>query len=402
MYAARLAVAAVSCSMIVACSGDPDGNNTNGMSNNSNGSTNNVASNNSNNSNNQNVVDNNSTNNTTTPNNTIAGPEGRALAVTSDFATGMSAWHLAALSELGVADYPIGNGDVAIARGSQHAYVLDRNNSQVQVIDAVTLDDLGIIDVAGAAPSNPNDATDAMGKTYISLYNTGELAVATPNGADWDVSRISLATYDDYDQNPEPSAMHTDGDFVLVVLQRLQDFAPVEDSMLVVVDAGDDSVADALNLGVFNAQAGLRPVGSSFAVGATGDYGANDGGILALTRTAAGDYGVGDLLVTEDELGGDLLDFVFVTETRGFAVITLPDFSSKLLEFEVGGDVNPVDTVAAPGFAGLDVSFDGRWLAVGDRAPEVNAFLLFDLEDALDSSHVLSTTLPPSGFRFLP
>jgi hypothetical protein len=346
-----------------------------------------------------NVATNNSNNTTSMP------PMGSALAASADFATSASSWHRADLGPLTADDNSFGAGDIGIALGPNWGFVLDRDNSQVQVLDfAAGNDDAGIVDVSGAAATNPHDATDAGGNAYISLYDAGEIAVATPNGADWDQSRISLSQFDTFDDNPEPSAMLTDGALVLVVLQQLQDFVGVEPSQLLVIDSSDDSFVGApIDLGVTNAQAGLRTVGDNYAVGVTGDFGANDGGILQITRNGEGDYVVGEMLVTEDDLGGDLLDFVFTSDTAGYAVITLPDFSSQLLSFTTGAnvDVVVVSAVTAPGFGGLD--FRDGWLAVGERDPGAMAFMLFDLADpSLETSFSIPSTLPPSGFVFLP
>ncbi len=413
MMIRKSAVAAIACSVLVACSADPDATNTNGSPNNSTNNTtssnnapnNTTASNNGSNNTSPNTTN---TNNTTTPNNTTNTnqmrvlPAGLALAASADFAPPASGYHV--LTESSQEDMSFGSGDVAVAVGTQYGFVLDRSNAQVQVLDAASaLADLGIIDVSGVGTTNPYDATDAMGKVFVSLYNASELAVATPNGADWDQSRISLATYDAFDGNPEAGAMAADEGFVLVVLQRLQDFVGVENSMLLVVDASTDSVTDAVDLGVINAQAGLRRAGAGFAVGVTGDFGALDGGILGITRNAAGDYAPGAMLVDEATLGGDLLDFVFVSDTRGFAVITLADFSSQLIEFELGGPAARFEALASPGFGGLDLSSDGRWLAVGERDPANQAFVLYDLDVEPPALAVeLPTTLAPNGFRFIP
>ena len=375
MKTREFAVAAV---LLLAACGDPQ-DDPNG--NTSNNPTNNAATNGTT-----------STNNVTSPD----GAEFLALAASSDFAT--SAVHV--VEATAATETPFGSGDVAVAVGTDRAFGLDRSNGLVQVFDpAAGLSEVSVIAIA-ANLANPHDAVDAMGKVYISLYNGGSLVVATPNGDTWAQVTIDLAVHDDFDQNPEPSAMAADGGFVLVVLQRLQDFVGVENSLLLVIDASDDSEVDAIDLGATNVQAGLRRMGSGFAVGATGDYGVNDGGIIAITRNEPGDYAVGEMLVDEAALGGDLLDFVFVTDTRGYAVITLPDFSSQLLEFEVGGAVSIVDTVVSPGFGGLDIAPDGRWLAVGDRDPAAQGFVLFDLDAG--THEPIPTTLPPASFRFMP
>lgn len=410
---AKLTVVAVSC-LLAACGGDPEGNNTNGMPNNENNTNNANNTNNENNTSGSNNGMNNPTNNETNnannptnngtntptnngsnnPNNSL----GRGLAASADFGAGTSAWHAATLDDQMLSDNAFGSGDVAVTLGDAWAYVLDRNGSQVQVLDA-DLGDMGIIDVSGVGTTNPFAATDAGGSAYISLFNVGEIAVATPNGADWDQERLDLSSYD-ADGNPEPAAMLTDEGFVVVVLQTLQNFMGVDNSQLLVIDSSDNSMS-AIDLGVTNAQAGLRWAGDNLAVGVTGDFGANDGGILLVTRDAAGSYSAGTMAVTEDDLGGDLLDFVFVDETTAYAVITLPDFSSQLLEVDLstGVDVNQVPEVTSPGFGGLDVSQGGNYLAVGERATGAEKFVLLSLNG--DDDIELPTTQPPSGFVFM-
>ena len=149
--------------------------------------------------------------------------------------------------------------------------------------------------------------------------------------------------------------MIADGNFILVVAQKLQEFVGVQNSSLLVIDASLDEVAAEVDLGQRNVQAGIRRFGEGWAVGSTGDFGAMDGGIIELGGSE-GAYSTGALLVSEEELGGDLLDFVFADDVTGYAVISLPDFSSQLIRFTTTGEADTVAWVSAPGFGGIDVS----------------------------------------------
>lgn len=392
--------------MLAACGGDNNDNNTSG-NNHTNGTTGTTGptetngttgTNSGTTETNSGTSDtNNGTTETTNGTGGTNGPDERhgfAIATSSDFAS--SAFHVVELSEEeGVADEAaFGSGDVVVAANGTYGFALDRTSGAVRVVDDAG-QSLG--EVAAGEGSNPHSAVEVGGRVVITGYNSAELIVAEEDGGAWTTSNLSLASYD-ADGNPEAGAMLADGDHVLVVLQRLTGFMGVENSQLLVLDTTDDSFGTPIDLGVKNAQAGLRAFGAGFAVGATGDYGAADGGIVAITRNGAGDYEVGEMIVSEADLGGDLLDFVFVSDTEGLAVISLPDFSSQLWAFDTNGNVEQVDVVSSPGLGGLSVSSDGQFVIVGDRDTVAPGFVVFDRLDTTWQTHyAIPTTLPPSS-----
>ena len=390
---------ALLCSVLAACGGPTSKNN---------GSTNNGASNNA-------------TNNGTTPNNgTTTGtnngtggnqsPLGLALAVSADFATGESAFHELRFGpgpdEASTVDTSFGSGDVAVSVGDGYAFVLDRNGGQIQVFDRLDLSDLGVFEIGTG--TNPQFATDAADKAFVTLYNTGQIAVAsrdlTADG--WEVELIDLAAYDETDGNPEPSAIRIDdGDgYVLVVLQTLTDFAGVQNSQLLPIEASTLAVGQPIDLGVKNAQGGFeRSPEGDLTVGYTGDYGIPDGGILRLRKNGPGDFQPDGDIVTEEQLGGDLLDYALTDRHSGYAVISKEDFSTALVLFAEAseGDVFLQQLpVESPGYSGLDTTAVA--LAVGARGTDFTGFsvLVGDAEEPAETIE-LPTALPPAGFEFL-
>lgn len=351
---------------------------------------------------------NNSTNNVTNNGTSdIEAPNFRGVAVASDFAEDASGWSsiIATSGELDVGETPMAALDVGVSAGERWVYVLDRTFDVVRVIDPMNdLEQHAELTFAGGA-SNPHTAVDVDGKTYVSFYNTGQIGVV--DGIDAGSTEvdtfIDLTSHDD-DQNPEPAAMVVDGTDVLVVLQTLTEFAGVADSQLAIIDSTTDEVTAVVPLeGRKNAAAGLRPIpgSSTYSVGWTGDYGAMDGGIAVLD---GGDPAAAALtdVIDEAALGGDLLDHVMVDEHRGYAVISLPDFSSQLVAFDTGDGeptVEVIDTIEAPA-PGLAITGDGAWLAVGDRGADRDYTFFSTSLGTYEKVWSAPLTYGPAGFAF--
>jgi len=388
------------CLFLTAC-GNPPAKTNNGNNNGNNNGTNNGGTNNGT------SATNNGT--TTTNNGTGTNNGGRglvALAASADFATSESAWHVVTIdpdtTDATSTTTAFGTGDLGVSVGDRWAYVLDRNAGRIQVLSTPTLEDAGVFDVDPGA--NPQFATDVDGKIFVSLYGSSAVAVATPDASatGFDVSTIDLASYDPTDGNPEASAIAADEGFVLVVLQTLTEFSGVENSQLLAIRAEDDAPGEAIDLGVKNAQAGLeRTPEGQLTVGYTGDYGVLDGGVVRLRRNGPGDFQPDGDIVTEEQLGGDLLDYVVLGPHEVLAVISLEDFSTQLVWFvdaSEGDFVLETLPVSSPGFAGLDTA--AAWWVAGSRQPAIQGFEIF-VQGAVEPTEHIPTALPPAGIVFI-
>jgi sugar lactone lactonase YvrE len=154
--------------------------------------------------------------------------------------------------------------------------------------------------------------------------------------------------------------MVVDGDYLLVNLQRLSGFMGTENSALAVIDTANDTIVDVdpmksgtqpLVLPGKNSFGGLvRVDADTFAVGLTGSYGMQDGEIVRIDRSGPGSYSVGETVVTEMALGGDLTDYAMVDAESGFALVSLMEdgnFVTKLKYFSTGSGMTQVEEVSA-------------------------------------------------------
>ncbi len=410
------ALIAVACGP--ANNGDGGSNNGSTAASNNGAETNNgQASNNGESSNNGTTATSNNgtaSNNGTSTNNETSGSnngtdtfaEFRAVAVSSDFAADSSSWLSLGIDEQGAFgdETQMAASDVGVSAGERWVYVVDRTFGMLWVVDPQNDLELHSEVGLGGFGANPYAAIDAGGKTFVSLYDTGQIGVADSIdiGTDAFDRAIALDAFDT-DSNPEPGSMVFDGDNTLVVaLQTLVNFTAESDSQLAVIDVQAETATATILTGVKNLQAGMQWVGDDLAVGWTGAFGAMDGGIGIVGRTGPGEFdGTVETVVTEEELGGDLLSFVMTSATSGVAVISLADFSSKALKFEVGQTttIEELTDIESPGFGGIAYDEARNLWAIGDRGA-TPGFTIFDLSN--DESVEWSSQFSPAGLVFVP
>lgn len=256
--------------------------------------------------------------------------------------------------------------------------------------------------------SNPQDiAVVAPDRAYVLRYADPELLVVHPlTGATQ--GRVDLSAYADADGVPEMAYSLVHGGRVYVALQRLVDFEPGDYSSLLVIDGASGTVEREIRLSTRDPFAPLRyvPALDAISVPEVGLFGELDGGVELLAPDAAGPAG---LVVTEAELGGDLVDALVVDATRGYAVIAVADGGgqqhTELVRFDPSSGQRRATLLAAAGFdySFMALSPDRRQLWLTDRtrsAPGVRVFSVAD--DRQLTAAPIDTGLPPFMICFVP
>lgn len=255
--------------------------------------------------------------------------------------------------------------------------------------------------------SNPHDiAVLNANKAYVTLYGESDLLLVNPTPkadcTDFLLGRIDLSSFADEDGIPEMDQMAIVDGLLYVAIQRLLDFAPAGPGALIVIDTATDQVVDEIELTgqqPFSSTKGLVVRDGKIVVGQVGNFGATDGGIETVdlqTRNAEG------FLITEEELGGDLNDFVLVSDTLAYALVSAPDFTTSLVRFDpTRGIVAGVLLSGAEFLSDLELN-DRNEMFVSDRSFSTPGIRIFRASTGEElTAEPIDVGLPPFEIVFL-
>jgi hypothetical protein len=303
--------------------------------------------------------------------------------------------------------------------GADNVLVLDRNtNFGVVTQYSVAGTGLNPRDIHVEPVSTPGSAP---GRAFITLYESNSLMVCDAlTGAN--VSTIDLSVFADADGLCEMDQMievpslpgHPEG-LLMVSIQR-QDRSGswwvAGDAVLALVDIATETLVDAnpgtpevdgIDLQLRNpfwrlAWANVNG-GWKVLVNCPGDYGADDGGIEIVDPFGWQSEGV---LVSDGDLGGDILDFQLLGSTIGWAITNSATYQTALVQFNpsTGSVLQTPLTSAGFDLVDLEMSFDGR-LFVGDRDATTPGIRIYDPVGGSLLAGPLNTGLPPFDFTLL-
>jgi hypothetical protein len=272
------------------------------------------------------------------------------------------------------------------------------------------------------AGSNPHDIVVAQpgrrgvapGKAYVTRYGAKELWIVDPAARGcrrFKRGTIDLSPWADADGLPEMDQMALVGDRLFVTVQRLdrgRGFAPTGSSRLLVIDTASDAVTGEIVLAGRNAfgdASGIvrDPTTGRLAVSTPGDlYAVGDGGIQwvdpgTMTADPAGFF------VTEDQLGGNITDFVVLSATKAYAIVQRQDLRNALVVFD---PTNPaaVRTLFTREAFLPDIALapDGMlWLADQSR-PGYGIRIVDPAIDDFVTAKPIDVGLPPFSIGFQP
>ena len=286
-------------------------------------------------------------------------------------------------------------------------YVVNRGGANnVQVLDPQQ-GYTTILQFSVGAGRNPQDiAFDSEGDAYVSCYDEAVLLqVDKETGAI--ITSWSTEPFADADGLPETAWMETADDLLYIACQRLDRddwYAPTDASYLAVFDMAAEQWVDVdpaapgvqgIVLTGTNPFAQLEPVAArqQLRVCCVGYWGLLDGGVETVDLVARTSLG---FEITEQELGGDVLDMATALDGWRFAIVSNPSFETAVVRYApASGDVAVVDQAA--GYVHADLAFDGTFMIyVADRTLANHGLRVFDAVGATElTSAPLPAGLPP-------
>jgi len=304
------------------------------------------------------------------------------------------------------------HSDAVVRAAGGLAYVVNRFLADnLEILDPAR-NFATVLQCSTGAASNPHDvAVVAPHKAYVTRYGKSELWIVDPGASSCDrfhIGTIDLGPYADADGLPEMSQMAVVADRLFVTLEWLdrgQRFAPAGRSRLAVIDLTTDTVVGVVLLTGENAFGdasgiGREPGTGKLVVAEVGNiYRTGDGGLERVdpfTLTAEGFF------ITEDDLGGNVTDFVLVSPTKAYAVLGTDALKNVLVTFDpttravrrlLTTDQYLPDIALAP---------DGTlWLA--DQSLPAPGIRIFDpTDDRQLTARAIAVGLPPFSMAFVP
>ena len=183
--------------------------------------------------------------------------------------------------------------------------------------------------------TNPQDIEKIAEDVFVTLLNDTKVLI-------WDLEQgnkkgeVDLTSFADLDGFPEPAQMQFVEGYLWIQIQRLnrlKSFTPNGESQIAVIDPSRRSIVDQISL------KGTNPV-TPFKIGYdqtlwvanAGFVGAKsqlDGGIERLDPFQRESLG---FVISEEELGGDLVDFECASKRACVAIVSSPE--TKLIQFD--------------------------------------------------------------------
>jgi hypothetical protein len=246
-------------------------------------------------------------------------------------------------------------------------------------------------------------------KAYITQYGSSQLAIVDPSTGLKSSKSINLSVFNTYagtDSAAEVPYMNREVYYngkVYVACQRLK--APAggyihaaDTSKLVVINATNDSIENALNL-IYKNPIELSLCNGKLYVAGVGVWGISDAGIEEIDLTTGSNIGS---VATESAFSGDIASIIVVSDTIGYAVISdLTTYATSLYSF------NPQTKTVGARIAGIDapcsghLAFDGNYVYVGDRSSTAPGIAIIDPLTDTKIGETKNIGLPPNSLALL-
>lgn len=261
--------------------------------------------------------------------------------------------------------------------------------------------------------TNPQDIAFAGDtKAYVSLYEEPELLIVNPTPrpdcSDFLRGAIDLGSLADADGIPDMNQMAVVGNRLYVALARLDINTalrlPAGNGALAVIDIATDTLVDSIELSgenPFAATKGLLVRGGKIYVAQAGLFGVMDGGIERVDLVSGRAEG---FFVTEEDLGGDITDFVIVSDRLAYAVVSRPDFATALITFDPVTAAVTGTHFEASGYTLFDLELNDRGeLFLADRRQQQDGIRIFRAADGAQlTAQPLDLGLSPFEIVFIP
>lgn len=310
--------------------------------------------------------------------------------ITSDFSTSGRFYTINQLGMLSFSYVPVHSDAVGFYLNNR-VYILNRlNRDTVQVLDP-NLFYRTISEFSTGNSTNPHGIAIFNNKAYITLYEKDYLLVADLlTGRE--IKRISLSSYSDTvsflypDGIPEASGIIYLNNKIYVALQRLDRtnpyfiFPTTDASYLLEIDPNIDQITS------YKTFLYKNPISKLKVYHITGEdciFVANAGNVgfnFAIDGAIEGYCPNSQIQLTilkEIEVGGDILDFVVINSSLGFALVEYQDFSMSMIKFNptTGKYLETILYYKNNGFAaGLEYYNDQLFIGESSQFPLVRIY----------------------------
>ena len=302
------------------------------------------------------------------------------------------------------------NSDATARASGGRVYIVNRFQADnIQTLDP-SRDFATVSQCSTGTGSNPHDiALVSATKAYVTCYELTSLLIVNPsvgaNCAGFMLGSIDLSQFADADGIPEMDQMAIVNGKLYVSLERLNrndSFKPAGPGMIAVIDTATDTVVGQITLSgenPFGETKGLIVDNGTLVIGEAGQLGVNDGGIERVDLTTGMAEG---FFITEAELGGDLNDFVLVSDHLGYAITAGTDFSNSLVAFDPTTH-SVTKTLLSAGSFLSDIELNDRdELFLADRNITKPGVRIFRASDGSEITQApLDLGLPPFDILFL-
>jgi hypothetical protein len=330
-----------------------------------------------------------------------------ALVIATDYQSGAySAIRLSDLATINAIDTVHQDSTCRYDPITGFSHVIQRLGADaIAVLD--TTDDWRIVnEYSVGAGANPHDiAVVSAERAYVSLFGEDHLLVVHPTAGDL-LGEIDLSAYADGDGLPEPSGLVLIDGAVYATVQRLESLQPVNQSYLVEIDAATGALIDDYPLAETpSGRLRYNPVLERIVLVEAGSFSDPSDGCVELFDPVAKQ--AGGPLITEEQLGGDVVDAVLASESVGFAIVGVMSTSvghTRVVMFDPAtGEVTRVlEDADAWNHMYLELTPDHSQLWLAERRSSDPGIRIFDAAtgDELTAAPV-STGLPPFSICFV-
>ena len=250
------------------------------------------------------------------------------------------------------------------------------------------------------AGRNPQDiAFDGQGRAFVSCYDEAVLLLVDTDAGEV-VQTFDTSSFADGDGLPETAWLRVHGDRLYVTCQKLDRnnwYAPDGPGLLLVMDLDTLQWLDPIQLTGGDPYTKIRLDGQGrFLVGCVGYWAVLDGGLEVVNPATGLSEG---FLLTEAELGGDILNFDFADGDVLYALTSDAAFVTRISRVDtVSGSVTPL--VTSTGYDLADLAWDGDFqLYVADRQTTAPGIRVFDSVSGSElTTGAVTTGLPPFQF----
>lgn len=241
-------------------------------------------------------------------------------------------------------------------------------------------------------------------KAYVSRLAASDLLIINPLTGEGRGS-IDMSAYADDDGFPEMAMMyyHSASQTLFVALQRLDisTFMNVPPSYVVAIDTTSDTISNVIQLEGINPASDFfyRESNNMLYISDVNTFTVNDGGIEMIDVSSKTSQGY---CITEEALGGDVIDFVIFSDTIGYAIISDVNFITHVVVFNPTTGSRGETLISSAGYDLAGVEINNReeiWIL--DRTVDAPALHIYNAATQTLDETIALTTLPPFWISFI-